>query len=180
MYTTTGMITDKIKLAYIAGIIDGDGHISITRNVSKTCKRGYRHRIQIAVTNSDLRLIRRLKNWFGGHIQKIQRPQIYRKQCYTWKLWAVNEQLDFLRLVKPQLFIKKSRAKICIDFLENGGLGYGKMKRNKETGRMRGLIDGEFERREKLCKKIQYENKRFTRLAAETKREGEDILSSKR
>ena len=121
-----GVSLNKIQLAYIAGILDGEGHISITRNMCRTCVRGYRHRVQIAITNSELKLMRILKNWFGGHIQNIQidEKHNYRKQCYCWKQWAVNEQLEFLKLIEPYLFLKRRQAQICIDFLENGGLGY--------------------------------------------------------
>lgn len=158
------MVTEKIKLAYIAGIVDGEGYISITKNACSTCVRGYRHRVQIVIVNTDLRLINRLKNWFGGHIEKIVRPEIYRKQAYSWKMWAVNEQLEFLNLVEPHLFIKRINAQICIDFLENGAMGFKGLPITKE----------EWERRETLCKKIQYINQRHTRLASETKREKEE------
>lgn len=155
-----GVNLNKVQIAYIAGIIDGEGHISITRNKSNTCKRGYRHRVQIAVTNSEVKLMNLLKSWFDGHIAEVKMDEnhYYQKQCYSWRTWAVNEQLEFLKNIEPYLFLKRKQAQICINFLENGGLGYKGV----------GVSDQEWNRREQLCKEIQKYNKRFTRLAAET------------
>ena len=141
---------DKVQIAYIAGIIDGEGSISLYRQPSKTCTRGFRHRVSVVVTNTDYRLMTRLKTWFGGHVGKEQRLLNYRKQCYRWQLNAVNEQCTFLKTIEPFLLLKKKHAQLCLDFLENGGMGY----------RGTGITDEEFARRDKLSQAIYYLNQR--------------------
>lgn len=158
---------DPVILAYVAGIMDGEGHISININKSDTCKRGFRHIIHVSMINSDLKLMNLFTSWFGGHVSKIKRPELYRKQCYDWRLWAKNEQAEFLNAIYPYLRIKKKVADLVIKFREEGETGY--------IGS--GVTDQEFERREFLRKQVQYINRRFTRLASETKWEEEVVKS---
>ena len=135
---------DKVQLAYTAGILDGEGHLSITRETCKTCIRGWRHRVLIVVANTNLKLINRLRDWYGGKISVSERPSTYRaKRCYYWKIQAVNEQKEFLKKIEPYLFLKREQAKTMMDFME----------RVKITGLP--LEEEEFQRREDLCKKIQ-------------------------
>ena len=80
---------DKVQLAYIAGIIDANDYKLFV------------------VYHSNLKLVRRLKAWFGGHISKIQEPILY---YYQWELKAINEQRKFLEQIEPFLFIRHTQA----------------------------------------------------------------------
>lgn len=159
---------DKVQLAYLAGIIDGEGHISISRQKSPHCKRGYVHRAVVSVSNTQLKLMNRLKSWFGGHI-KIHKPRKFmqNKSVYEWNVWAVNEQMRILQNVIPYLFLKRTQAEGVLHFL----LTRGKMGINK-------VSDEEFLRRENLCKRVQVMNHRGLEQPHRLSELAEDNMSS--
>jgi len=104
------MIWTEAQLAYLAGIIDGEGsfYIGITKNRKFNC------RIYVVNTNEDL--IKWLKETFGGLIYKrtsIKNP--HWKTRYEWVLdkTAID---PVCQQIIPYLIIKKKHAEIMIDF----------------------------------------------------------------
>lgn len=126
---------DKIQLAYTAGIMDGEGSIGLYKCIAKTCVRGYRYRVGIYITNTNLGLMKLLKSWFGGTIETLKNRFPQRKQIYRWTMNGVSDQLNFLRLIEPYLTIKRSQAKLAIKFFEGGGIGYHGVVTDTEWGR---------------------------------------------
>lgn len=164
---------DKVQLAYLAGIVDGEGHISISRQKSLHCRKGYVHRPVVSISNTQLKLMNRLQAWFGGHIKTHKLREFMNfKPVYEWNVWSVDEQIDILQNILPYLFLKKTQAEIVLHFLATRG------KRGINR-----VSDEEFLRREEICKKIQSMNHRGTeqphRLSelAEDKKSSEAIVS---
>jgi hypothetical protein len=158
---TRGNCLDKVQLSWTAGIMDGEGHISLFKSVSSNCTRGYRHRTVIVLTNTYLPLVKLFQSWFGGCISIQKNHYLARKTCYQWRPTCLDDQCNFLKQISPYLFIKRKQAEICLDFLENGGRGYMGYR----------VSDDEFNRRENLCLKIQRLNLRGAepqRLSEET------------
>lgn len=147
---TRGNYLDKVQRAYAAGFIDADGCISLIRNKSHSCKRGYRHRSYVAMTNTNLAICQRMKAWFGGTVSSTARVLTGHKRVYQWRLNSLSEIDNCLTQIRPYLFVKRKQADIVMDFLRNGGKGY--------TGY--GVSDDEWERREALIVKIQRLNLR--------------------
>lgn len=118
------MINDKPKpiatLAYTAGIVDGEGCITIA---IRTCKR-YRQGCEIfptvVVGNSKEHLIKWLQAQYGGytHCSNQYRPSLNRRVPF-W-VWGCNHRkcVTFLKLILPYLFIKAQQAKIAIELGE--------------------------------------------------------------
>lgn len=161
---TRGNHLDKVQRAYAAGIIDGEGCISLYKNKSETCVRGFRHRASVAMTNTDLRLVRRFQAWFGGtvHTLKERRNSHMRKTCYQWRLNSISDMENCLSLIEPFLFIKRKQAQVVQEFLTDGGKGYGG----------KGVSEEEWERRQRLLRQMQRLNKRGVepqRLSEENK-----------
>lgn len=95
-------------IAYLAGIIDGEGTIYI--GFDKT--RGYH--LRFYVVNTDKRLIDWLKTTFGGSVysrKSLKNPNWRRK--YEWI--NVNPE-DMLPEILPFLKIKKEQAMLAIKF----------------------------------------------------------------
>jgi LAGLIDADG endonuclease len=58
---------------YLAGIVDGEGTISIARQKNLTNGKPEYYVGQVYITNSNTRLLEALKEQFGGHITKARR-----------------------------------------------------------------------------------------------------------
>lgn len=110
------MIFDNRRemLAYVAGIIDGEGCIGINNTHTAGGGRGrrkYHHfllRVEVASTSQEL--IKFLHKTFGGHFTTGKRPN--RKPYYRWGL-SSRMAVAFLREVYPFLLIKKPQADIA-------------------------------------------------------------------
>ena len=109
----------KTDLAYVAGIVDGDGSISLTRQY----KRVYSYRVAVQVSNTNEWLLQWLRLAFGGNVHSFQDKGYLRwkhKAIHQWIITATGA-LDFLKLVYPYLRLKKPQAEIAIKFLEMRG-----------------------------------------------------------
>lgn len=140
----------KIQLAYAAGIMDGEGTITIVNSKCQTCRRDRRHRTAIMMSNTNLKVVKLFQSWFGGSLITLPHRELDRKQQYRWTLTSLDDELDFLYALQPYLIIKRKHAEIAIEFL----LGAHKQW-NQWT-----LTDAEFDRREKLHIKIKRLNQR--------------------
>jgi len=106
------------KLAYTAGIFDGEGSIliSVNRPHPKRETINPQHYLTACLGNTNRPLIDWLKSEFGGHIVKGGNRQAKRQQEY-W-IWSISscQARDFLTLIYPYLRIKKEQARLGIEF----------------------------------------------------------------
>ena len=109
-------MTKEEKLAYLAGIIDGEGTITIFHY-----KRLNRYYLTVEVYNNSKELIDWLINNFGGDSRPIHSAsrliQTNWKITYVWRI-SNNETLNFLKAVYPYLLVKKEQCEIAIKFKE--------------------------------------------------------------
>jgi hypothetical protein len=89
---------EEVIKSYIAGIIDGEGTITLSRS-SKTSK--FRHPI-ISVSNTDMNILNLLKNSVGGSISKHKTYKKHHKQSWSWKI-SYNKALLLLENIRPYL-----------------------------------------------------------------------------
>jgi len=96
--------------AYIAGLLDGEGTISDDRKRINGCWR-------IRIVNTDKNLMKWLK-------KTIPTSNIYcsklknRKNMYSWTLAKWYSCYSLIKQIYPFLIIKKKKAKILLDNLE--------------------------------------------------------------
>jgi len=112
----------KTTLAYMAGILDGEGHFSIIWH-----KPHDRYHGIVGVMNTNLDLLEWIHNVFGGSIYRRITPtdKSHWKDRYEWR--AGNKTLDFiLPPIAPFLIIKKRHAEIMIEFRSTFGLVGGR------------------------------------------------------
>lgn len=104
------------QIAYLAGIIDGEGSIYIG-NFSHNPKTGAKYyQTNMEVTNSDLGLMNWLHNTFGGRIYKYtekQTPKCHRCEYYRWIVTG-NCLTHLCDLLLPYLICKKRQCEIMI------------------------------------------------------------------
>lgn len=108
------------KIAYLAGIIDGEGSIMLWKSKASPSLRG-QFNLRVNITSTDKILIEWLYENFGGHCYECNAPS--RKANPHWKkqfIWTVARPklLDFLKEIHPFLVIKKDRCEVAIKFRE--------------------------------------------------------------
>jgi len=108
-------MSDKTKYIYLAGIIDGEGSLIISRS-DRGSYMNYYGRIQ--VKNTDYRLIKWLLDHFGGsvHVHKPSDP-IKHSMGYSWYYGGDQHSKETLLLaLLPYLIVKKESAINLIEF----------------------------------------------------------------
>lgn len=108
------------EMAYLAGIVDGEGSIYIG-NFSSNPKTGSKYyQTNIEVTNSDKPLMDWIVQVFGGRISiytAAQRPKNARRTYYRWI--ATGERVTHLaEILLPYLIAKKKQAEIMTKMRE--------------------------------------------------------------
>ena len=107
------------QLAYIAGIIDGEGCLGISKNTTKKQRqKNPKYQSEVCIINTDTRLMNWLKENFGGLVneRKIYGPND--KISYRWRIKESQHQI-ILKAIIPHLVIKTEQAKLIIKFLTN-------------------------------------------------------------
>lgn len=116
--------------SYMAGIIDGEGHIGITEYVAKARLHGPRYKpetvgkeyasykrmtlmVNVKMTN------REIPEWFylifGGTFSKYESTEDNRKDLWLWQV-SNTKALICLEILQPYLRIKRAHAVIAIQF----------------------------------------------------------------
>jgi hypothetical protein len=115
-----------IDYAYLAGLVDGDGHITIINRSKNACK-GYR--IKLCIYNCNDKIAKLLREKIGGHIRSNNINKLHPK----WRNCIVYSCQDgraakLIRKIEPYLIIKRAQAKIALEAIilkeqYNGGAG---------------------------------------------------------
>ena len=106
------------KLSYIAGIIDGEGCLSIHKTKHKNRKGfGLSYQIVVSVEMCSKKIINILFNEFGGSMGTRIRDKKW-KRTYSWRI-SSNKAKEFLIMILPYLIEKKPQAELLIECQEN-------------------------------------------------------------
>lgn len=113
-------LTD-IELAYIAGIIDGEGTVSISSNKSAlrngVCPVQYNGRI--TVVNTSVSLLDWLNTRIGGAQMRTRKTKPEYKDVYVLIVNGCASAMLCKRLL-PYLVVKKKQAELVIELYANG------------------------------------------------------------
>ena len=127
--------------AYAAGIMDGEGSISIHKKIDS-----FVLVVQVGVT--DYELVDWLQFFYGGHINSYQ-PKGDRKEVHIWKLHGEKAQ-EFIRSILPHLKLKKYKALLALEYKVGGGYEDHKAiyeryceMRSTKANHLRGLRKGD-------------------------------------
>ena len=110
------MLLSDTEAAYIAGIIDGEGSLSISK---KENLRGHNpsYGLHFTVTNTNKLLLDWLRQKLrAGQITKKPRSNTNWKLCYQL-VFATSEIQTILEVVTPYLIVRKHQAQLVLEFL---------------------------------------------------------------
>ena len=115
------------QLAYFAGIMDGEGTISMSdKRRKKISEKGlrkrnnyiYRARINFSTTvtvcNTDPRIIQWLVNVFGGSVSYSKRQEEHWKQKITW-IMPTSKIVEIISQTLPYFVLKREQAILIIE-----------------------------------------------------------------
>lgn len=94
-------MSNDVEAAYAAGILDGEGSITLTRNHT-----GRWPSPQVSVASNDRELLVWLRARFGGAITTKKPRQPQHAVAFDWKL-TDRRALRFLQIVRPYLVIER-------------------------------------------------------------------------
>lgn len=127
-------MSDKAHWGYIAGIIDGEGTLSIGRSeydANRKAENGRPARTyhttgfhsRVSVKNTDLRLMKWFKSRVGGEWYKdtSKRPENW-KDSYVWVYGGIKLKEEFLLAILPYLVIKREQALVLLEFIKLGNV----------------------------------------------------------
>lgn len=146
----------KTKLAYTAGLLDGEGCISIGKHTPTSGSPQYQ--LSVRVSQKDGSAIDFLSGNFGGsvNIQSQSKATFAtgdkeKDWIYSWTVEG-TKAIFLLKQVLPFLRLKKKQAELAIQFQQRKTFGKKKTKENQKT--FASLPEHEIEIREKMFQKM--------------------------
>lgn len=119
-------LTKKEILAFIAGVFEGEGSISISNLSKKSWNKRTDYSLKIRISNTDKPLLNWIVNNYGGKIHKNSIAN--NKIVWAWSVHAQQAE-NFLKTMMPYLICKKERAKIALEFRKTKDNGHCKWYR---------------------------------------------------
>lgn len=107
----------KTDHAYLSGIFDGEGSLSLHQCTRKGSS-ALHYVKHLAVTNTCVPLLNRFLKVYGGTIRHKKQPN---KTCYEWNLKSNKEIETFLLSVLPYSLVKQDRAMLMLNFVRLTG-----------------------------------------------------------
>ena len=107
------------ELAYIAGLVDGEGSFHLHKHKRNTGLITYD--VSFYISNTKKELIDWLnKKIEGSRIQETKKNKEYlnRNICYLFHLTKQKNLLEFLPKIIPYLIIKRNQANIIFEFIK--------------------------------------------------------------
>ena len=110
----------KQSIAYLAGMIDADGYIGITKAKPVTGNtKNPRYGLTVNVTNTSKQLMDWLVENFGGKVYTRKHlPGVNWKTTYNWIVTFGNAS-ELLKLVEPFLVVKREQALLGIELIRD-------------------------------------------------------------
>lgn len=121
-----GWPTDNFTMTadYVAGMFDGDGHVTVSKPSRTATRSGYEVRIDI--TNMDRDMLGMVVAMYGGSLQR------QRTRPVTHWMASCRKAQICLEQILPHLVIKKERAELALEIarLQREGLELRRVNKN--------------------------------------------------
>jgi hypothetical protein len=108
------------EIGYIAGVLDGEGHIRLRLSQGKNGGRSISPIMLIANTN--LELLNKCRKILGVGVIKKTNPSkktAVRKQCYQLRILGIAKIKTILEILLPELTVKREQAKLILVFCKS-------------------------------------------------------------
>jgi len=107
------------EAAYLAGMIDADGTITLTKTKNNSRNTSYIYP-KVMIYNTNENLMKWIVSKLGGkYIISVKKGHgKAKKDCYRYDVYGREKQIAFLEKIIPFMIIKKDRATLVKKYLE--------------------------------------------------------------
>lgn len=113
------LLPEETMLAYLAGIIDGEGSIGIERlKPTKNRKKDY-YVCRLTVINTNEDIMQLLRRYLKGNYDK-RKLIPGRKPCFRWHVFG-NELQWALAILEPYIVIKSKQLDVVMNYRDTVG-----------------------------------------------------------
>lgn len=141
--------TDK---AYVAGFVDGEGTITITRQSAKTFGGNENFYTSLEISNTNLEILEWIQSLYGGTLKTSQNHKHGNRKISYVLYWYSEKARPVLVSIYPYLRIKKEHATLSLEFMN--------LLKRQGAGKGRKVSLDDVSERDDYCQEIQYLNKR--------------------
>lgn len=114
------MPDDPALLGYLAGLLDGEGNISIGLVAGRKGQQNPSCSLMVQIANCDLELMDWLVELVGGAVRTRKHKNAAWRDGYHWQIYGVNAEV-FLGAIGPHLRIKRRQCEVALKFRALGG-----------------------------------------------------------
>lgn len=112
---------DQYTIGYLAGIIDGESCVRITK--SKGSGKNHKYGVTLAIQMNDPQAIEIFAKYFGGNIHikkgKPRKNKGIDNSHSTYAIsYSINKTYNILSLCLKSIHVKKEQAELAIEFIE--------------------------------------------------------------
>ena len=100
---------DEVEKAYLAGIIDGEGTVTLMKHHKNETPTPY-----VSVANNNLGLLQWIKNRIGGTICSKKKRLPHHNDSYAWSV-RQDRAIRLLNEIKSYLIIKRPQADLITE-----------------------------------------------------------------
>lgn len=111
----------RLHVAYLAGLFDGEGWVSIKRNTTYYRRATFTPTAEMTVREGWL--LERVQAQFGGTVREQRSRSDEHSTYFKWHLSGTRQLIPFLEAVIPFLLLKQAQATLALDLAvrQNGG-----------------------------------------------------------
>lgn len=110
-----------ISYEYLAGFIDGEGHIGLSYNNKNSCA------LRVNITNTNINILLDIQKEFGGKIRELKRQKLHWKRGY-YVYFNTKESMDVINKIAPFVRVKKRQVELVLEYWK-----FHKMPRKDRT-----------------------------------------------
>ncbi len=103
-----GSPLEEIETAYLAGIVDGEGTVTLVRHHKNEMPAPC-----VSVANNNLELLKWIQDRLGGTIVSKKKRKAWHSDSYAWTLRS-NKALRFLKEIERHLIVKRPQAELIL------------------------------------------------------------------
>jgi hypothetical protein len=109
---------DAVELAYVAGIVDGEGCIAIRFANPTGSMRSVSYSAVVTVGNTSRALIEYLVSLYAVGCVTYRAPTKTRRSSYLWTIES-RKAREVIAPLRPYLVVKRAQADVLMDFVDN-------------------------------------------------------------
>jgi hypothetical protein len=111
---------DPITLAYLAGFVDGEGSIAITKRGGSSKWRTSPYSLSLTVAQINPEPLYLLKQVFGGSLNRYDHRKANHRLYYSWSV-SSRQAAKTIKVLYPYLLVKKDEAEVALSFASTMG-----------------------------------------------------------